>query len=140
MNRRYPDRPFVSIGALVIENGRALLIRRGKEPLKGEWSVPGGAVEVGETLAAAVKRELREETGLEAEVGEVIGVFDRIYPDATGRTEYHYVLVDFLCRRTSGEARAAGDVDAARWLSRAEIEALEPIQPFLKALILRHLQ
>jgi mutator protein MutT len=140
VNRRYPDRPFVSVGALVIDNGRALLIRRGKEPLKGEWSVPGGAVEIGETLASAVKRELREETGLEAEVGDVIGVFDRIYPDATGRTEYHYVLVDFLCRRTGGEARPAGDVDAAEWLSRAEIEALEPIQAFLKALILRHLQ
>lgn len=140
MNRRYPDRPFVSVGALVIENSRALLIRRGKEPLKGEWSVPGGAVEVGEPLAAAVKRELREETGLEAEVGEVIGVFDRIYPDANGRTEYHYVLVDFLCRRTGGEAKPAGDVDAAKWFSRPEIEALEPIQAFLKALILRHLQ
>ena len=140
MNRRYPDRPFVSVGALVIDNGRALLIRRGKEPLKGEWSVPGGAVEIGETLAAAVKRELREETGLEAEVGEVVGVFDRIYPDANGRTEYHYILVDFLCRRTCGEARPAGDVDAAQWFSTAEVEALEPIQPFLKALNLRHLQ
>lgn len=140
MNRRYPDRPFVSVGALVIDNGRALLIRRGKQPLKGEWSVPGGAVEVGETLAAAVKRELREETGLEAEVGEVIGVFDRIYPDADGRTEYHYVLVDFLCHRSGGDAKPAGDVDAAEWFSRAQVEALEPIQPFLKALILRHLQ
>jgi ADP-ribose pyrophosphatase YjhB (NUDIX family) len=91
-------------------------------------------------LADAVKRELREETGLECEVGEVIGVFDRIYPDAAGRIEYHYILVDFLCRPTGGEARAAGDVDAARWLSGTEIEALAPIQPFLKALILRHLQ
>jgi len=140
MNRRYPERPFVSVGALVIDDGRVLLIRRGKEPLKGEWSVPGGAVEIGEPLAAAVKRELREETGLEAEVGEVIGVFDRIYPDTNGRTEYHYVLVDFLCRRISGEAQPAGDVDAAHWFTRAEIEALAPIQAFLKALILRHLQ
>lgn len=140
MNRRYPDRPFVSVGALVIENGRALLIRRGKQPLMGEWSVPGGAVELGEPLAAAVKRELLEETGLDAEVGEVIGVFDRIYPDAEGRTEYHYVLVDFLCRRLGGDAKPAGDVDAAVWFSRAEIETLEPIQAFLKALILRHLQ
>jgi ADP-ribose pyrophosphatase YjhB (NUDIX family) len=140
VNRHYPDRPFVSVGALVIDDGRALLIRRGKEPLKGEWSVPGGAVEIGETLAAAVRRELLEETGLEAEVGEVIGVFDRIYPDANGRTEYHYVLVDFLCRLTGGEAQAAGDVDAAQWFTRAELEALEPIQAFLKALILRHLQ
>lgn len=140
MNRRYPDRPFVSVGALVVENGRALMIRRGKDPLKGEWSLPGGAVEIGETLADAVRRELKEETGLDAEVGEVIGVFDRIYPDASGRTEYHYVLVDFLCRRVAGEARPAGDVDAAEWFSRPEIQALEPIRPFLKALILRHLQ
>jgi mutator protein MutT len=140
VNRRYPDRPFVSVGALVIDNGKALLIQRGKEPLKGDWSLPGGAVEVGETLADAVKRELREETGLECEVGEVIGVFDRIYPDAAGRIEYHYILVDFLCRPTGGEARAAGDVDEARWLSATEIEVLSPIQPFLKALILRHLQ
>jgi len=140
VNRRYPDRPFVSVGALVIEDGRALMIRRGKEPLKGEWSLPGGAVEIGETLADAVKRELREETGLDAEVGEVIGVFDRIYPDASGRTEYHYILVDFLCRRTSGDPNPAGDVDAAQWLSRVEIASLEPMQPFLKDLILRHLQ
>jgi ADP-ribose pyrophosphatase YjhB (NUDIX family) len=140
VNRRYPDRPFVSVGALVIDNGKALLIQRGNPPLKGDWSLPGGAVEVGETLADAVKRELVEETGLACEVGELIGVFDRIYPDAIGRTEYHYVLVDFLCRPIGGDAKAAGDVDAARWMSRPEIEVLTPIQPFLKALILRHLQ
>lgn len=140
MNRQYPERPFVSVGALVIEKRKALLIRRGKDPLKGDWSLPGGAVELGETLVEAVKRELREETGLEAEVGEIIGVFDRIYPDGSGRTEYHYVLVDFLCRPLGGSATAAGDVDAAQWFRRDEIEVLTPIQPFLRALILRHLQ
>ncbi len=121
MKRDYPDRPIVGVGAVVIDDGRALVVRRATEPLKGEWSIPGGVLELGETLRAGAAREALEETGLAVEVGEVLEVFDRIIPDAQGRTRYHYVLVDFLCRRTSGEARPGSDVSEVRWITAAEL-------------------
>lgn len=124
MKRDYPERPIVGVGAVIVEDGRALLVRRAGEPLKGEWSIPGGVLELGETLRQGVRREVREETGLEVEVGEVLEVFDRILPDAQGRTQYHYVLVDFLCRRTGGEERAGGDAGELRWATEAELEGL----------------
>lgn len=98
-----------------------LLVERGNEPLKGIWSLPGGAVEVGEYLKDAVCREVREETGLEVEPVSVVEVFERIMPDPDGRTEYHYVLIDYLCRMTGGELRAESDVSDARWVQRAEL-------------------
>jgi ADP-ribose pyrophosphatase YjhB (NUDIX family) len=116
MAREYPDQPLVGIGGVVIENGHALLIRRGTEPLLGQWSIPGGTLELGESLQAGVARELREETGLEVRVLDLIEVFDRIYPaDRTGnspssRPRFHYVIVDYLCERISGEPRAGSDV------------------------------
>jgi ADP-ribose pyrophosphatase YjhB (NUDIX family) len=116
MAREYPDQPVVGIGGVVIENGHALLIRRGTEPLRGQWSIPGGTLELGESLQAGVARELREETGLEVRVLDLIEVFDRIYPaDQTGnspssRPRFHYVIVDYLCERISGEPRAGSDV------------------------------
>ena len=116
-DRRYPDRPFVGVGAVLVSDGRVLLVKRGREPLAGQWSLPGGAVEVGETLEECLARELREETGLEVEVGPVIEVFDRITRDAGGRVEYHFVLVDYLCRPIGGELRAASDVDDARYVA-----------------------
>ncbi len=125
MKRDYPDRPIVGVGAVIVEDGRALVVRRASEPLKGRWSIPGGAVEVGETLREAAAREALEETGLAVEAGEVLEVFDSIYRDADGRTQYHYVLVDFLCRKCGGELRAASDVSDARWITRAEIDGLE---------------
>src|ERR1700737_5171753 len=116
-SREYPDRPIVGVGGVVIENGRALLIRRGSEPLLGEWSIPGGSLELGETLEEGVARELLEETGLEVRVLELIEVFDRIYVESTaGAAEekrgprFHYVIVDYLCERLSGAPRAASDV------------------------------
>lgn len=116
-NREFPDRPVAGVGGVVIENGRALLIRRGSEPLRGEWSIPGGTLELGETLAAGCARELREETGLEVRVLEMIEVFERIFPseslaaeDARKKPRYHYVIVDYLCERTGGELRAGSDV------------------------------
>ena len=137
-NRSYPDRPIVGVGALIVEDGRILLVRRGKEPLKGDWSLPGGVQETGETLAEAVRREVREETGLEIEPQSVAIVFDRIIRDAQGRAEYHYVLVDYLCKRLSGELRPGDDVDDARWVSRAELESYE-IVPYTREIILKHL-
>ena len=121
MKRDYPDRPVVGVGAVIVENGRALLVRRGNEPLKGEWSIPGGVVELGETLREAVAREAREETGLEVEAGEVLEVVDRIMRDPERKVQYHYVLVDFLCRRISGEARPEADASELRWVTLAEL-------------------
>ena len=96
--RAYPDRPFVGVGAVIVHQGRVVLIKRRFEPLAGQWSLPGGAVDVGETLVECVAREMLEETGLVVEVGPVVEVFDRIIHDGDGRVQFHYVLVDYLCR------------------------------------------
>ena len=122
--RKYPDRPIVGVGAVVFDAARVLLVRRGQEPLKGEWSLPGGAVELGETLEEAVVRELREETGLEVEVGAAVEVLDRIRRDAAGRVEYHYVLVDYACTVRGGRLAAGTDAADARWADLAELAAL----------------
>jgi 8-oxo-dGTP diphosphatase len=124
MKREYPDAPLVGVGAIIIEQDRVVLVKRAHPPLAGEWSIPGGALELGETLRQAVSREALEETGLVVEAGELLGVYDRILRDADGRTRYHYVLVDFLCRRTAGEPHAAGDAAEARWFTSGEIPQL----------------
>ncbi|MBI4266532.1 MAG: NUDIX hydrolase [Acidobacteria bacterium] len=113
MQREYPERPVVGIGAVILDAGKVVLVKRRYEPLAGHWSLPGGAVELGETLTAGVAREMLEETGLDVEVGPVIEVFDRITVDEGRRVRYHYVLVDYLCRPVGGALRAGGDVDAA---------------------------
>jgi len=118
-SREYPERPLVGVGGVVIDNGRALLIRRASEPLRGEWSIPGGMLELGETLEQGVARELLEETGLQVRVLELIEVFERIVYAPNGergggavleRPRFHYVIVDYLCERISGEPAAASDV------------------------------
>jgi ADP-ribose pyrophosphatase YjhB (NUDIX family) len=119
--REYPERPIVGVGAVIVEGGKVLLIRRRYEPLKGQWSLPGGAVEVGEALERAVEREMLEETGLAVDVGPVIEVFDRITRDEARRVRYHFVLIDYLCRPTGGELRAGSDVDAAIWADPAQL-------------------
>ncbi len=120
---------MVGVGGVVIENGRALLIKRGSEPLRGEWSIPGGTLELGESLQEGVARELLEETGIEVRVLELIEVFDRIFPDSSAtreahgrRPKYHYVIVDFLCERLGGEARAGSDVTDVAYASEDELE------------------
>ena len=123
MKRDYPERPIVGVGAVIIENGRALLVRRGTEPLKGEWSIPGGVVELGETLREAAVREAKEETGLEVEAGEVLEVVERIILDPERKIQYHYVLVDFLCRPISGEARPGADAGELRWITLQELKS-----------------
>jgi 8-oxo-dGTP diphosphatase len=128
--RQYPDRPIVGVGAVIVAGGRVVLIRRGVEPLKGQWSLPGGAVELGETLEASIAREIQEETGLEVEVGPVIEVFDRIMKDDHDRVQYHYVLVDYLCWPVRGALRAGSDVDEAVLVDPAE---MEPYQLTAKA-------
>jgi mutator protein MutT len=124
MKREYPDMPLVGVGAIIIEQDRVLLVKRGHPPLAGEWSIPGGVLEVGETLREAAVREAMEETGLTVEPRELLGVYDRVLRDADERTLYHYVLIDFLCRRVSGEPRPAGDADDAQWFTQAEIARL----------------
>jgi 8-oxo-dGTP diphosphatase len=141
-NREYPERPLVGVGGVVIEGGRALLVRRGTEPLRGEWSIPGGLLECGETLTAGVARELHEETGLVVRVGELIEAVERIFPDLNAaaravarddaaapegapagpaRPRYHYVILDYLCERVSGEPRAGGDVTEVTLAREADL-------------------
>jgi ADP-ribose pyrophosphatase YjhB (NUDIX family) len=118
---------MVGVGGVVISDGRALLIRRGSEPLKGEWSIPGGTLELGETLVEGVRRELREETGLEVRVLELIEVFERIFPDPedtagrVGRPLYHFVIVDYLCEALGGAPRPGSDVTAIAFASEEEL-------------------
>jgi ADP-ribose pyrophosphatase YjhB (NUDIX family) len=114
--RRYPLRPILGVGALIFDGSRILLAERGKEPLKGYWSLPGGALETGETLREGIRREVREETGLSVEPYEMAEIFERIIRDAQGRAEYHYVLMDFLCRVEGGTPAPADDASALRWV------------------------
>ncbi len=113
---------MVGVGGVVISEGRALLIRRGGPPLEGQWSIPGGMLEVGETIVEGVRRELSEETGIEVRVGELIEVFERINPDAAGKTKYHFVVLDYLCVAIRGEARAGSDVTDVAWVTPSELE------------------
>jgi ADP-ribose pyrophosphatase YjhB (NUDIX family) len=108
----------VGVGGIIIDGDRVLLVRRAKEPLKGQWSIPGGAVEVGEELPAALRRELREETGLEVDIQDVVEVLERIQRSPDGRVQYHYVLIDYLCHPTGGSLCARSDVSEAAWASR----------------------
>ena len=119
MQREYPEAPLVAVGAVVVDQGRVLLVRRGREPLKGQWSLPGGMLEVGEPLTAGVVREVREETGLTVQPLELVELLDRIHRDGD-RIRYHYVIADYLCRVVGGELKAASDADAVRWVERAE--------------------
>ncbi len=123
MKREFPDAPVVGVGAVVLDADRVLLVRRGRPPLQGEWSIPGGALELGETLADGLRRELLEETGLVVEVLALIDVLDRIVPERTGksRIQYHYVLVDFLCKPVGGELRAGSDAAEACWVAQADL-------------------
>ncbi len=128
MAREYPDRPVVGIGGVVIEAGRVLLIRRSNEPLRGQWSIPGGYLELGESLQEGVARELLEETGLEVRVLDLIEVFDRIFhdPDQSNPQnprgpKFHFVIVDYLCERISGEPRAASDVSHVAYATEEEL-------------------
>jgi len=119
--REYPERPLVGVGGVVISEGRALLVRRGGPPLEGQWSIPGGMLEVGEALREGVRRELLEETGVQVRVGELIEVFERINLDDKGKARYHFVVLDYLCEAMGGEARAGSDVTHVAWARPAEL-------------------
>jgi 8-oxo-dGTP diphosphatase len=124
-DREFPARPIVGVGAVVLDGDRVLLVRRANEPLKGQWSLPGGAVDVGETLRDAIRREVREETGLEVEPGAIVDVLDRIRVETDGRTRFHYVLIDFICRPAGGALCCASDADDAAWAAVTALDAYD---------------
>ena len=119
--RRYPERPIVGVGAVIVNDDCVVLVRRAHEPLKGEWSLPGGSVEVGETLAEAVAREAREETGLIVRVGSLIEVLDRVHKGDDDRVEYHFVLLDYKCTVMSGTLAHGSDASEACWARRDDL-------------------
>ena len=123
--RRYPKRPIVGVGALIFRRDRVLMAQRGKQPMRGAWSLPGGVVEVGESLDAAIRREVREETGLVVKPVKVFEIFERILRDSAGAPEYHYVLIDYLCRVTGGELRAGDDASRVEWVRLRDLHELE---------------
>ena len=123
--REYPSVPRVGVGAVVLDAGRVLLVRRGKPPLAGRWSLPGGMLELGETTAEAARREVAEECGLQVRVGELAGILDRVVRDAEGRVRYHWVLVDYVAFVESGTLCAASDADEAAWVEVNEVARLD---------------
>lgn len=122
MHREFPLVPLVGVGAVVVHEGRVLLVRRGHEPLMGQWSLPGGLLELGESLAEGVVREVTEETGLTVEPVELVELLDRIHREGE-RVRYHYVIADYLCRVVGGMLKAASDADEVRWVEPAEWES-----------------
>ncbi len=125
IKRHYPDQPLVGVGAVVWRGDEVLLVRRGQEPAKDSWSLPGGLVELGESMIAAIHRELAEETGITVRLLGIAAVLERIFPDPEDRIAYHYVLVDFLCDYLEGELRAGSDSTAARFVPIEEISGFE---------------
>jgi 8-oxo-dGTP diphosphatase len=138
MAREYPAHPVVGVGAVVVRDGKALIIKRAHEPRKGEWSLPGGLLELGESLQDAARREIKEETGLDIEVGPVIETFDRVHRDDHGKIRYHFVIVDFVCSSSDGEAVPGSDADGVAWVRADEIDDYK-VNEHAKAVILRGL-
>jgi len=134
MNREFPEHPLIGVGSIIIEGDRVVLVKRAHPPIQGHWSIPGGVLEVGEMVREAAVREAREETGLIVEPGELLGVFDRILRDPRQRVQYHYVLIDFLCRRTGGELLAASDAAEVRWFTREELPAMKLAEDTLEVI------
>jgi 8-oxo-dGTP diphosphatase len=124
MQREFPATPLIGVGAIIIEDSRVLLVKRAHPPLEAQWSIPGGVLEVGELVREAAIREAREETGLIVEPEALLGVYDRILRNAEQRVQYHYVLIDFFCRRVGGELKAASDAAEVRWFPREELPPL----------------
>lgn len=136
MRRCYPGAPLVGLGAVVFRGSEVLLIKRGSEPSRGIWTLPGGLLEVGETLKEGVRREVAEECGIWVEVGELLGAFERIVRDGEGRVEYHYVILDYLATWLEGNAVAASDVMDARWVPIATLDGYD-VSPEAKGVIFR---
>jgi 8-oxo-dGTP diphosphatase len=121
-SRRYPERPILGVGAIILNRNRVLLVERGSEPLTGYWSIPGGVLETGERLEEGIRREVHEETGLEIRIVKVVEIFERIMRDRKGTAEYHYVLIDYLCRASGGKLAASDDVARVEWVPRGDLK------------------
>jgi 8-oxo-dGTP diphosphatase len=139
MAREYPEHPVVGVGAVVVRDGKALIIKRAHEPRKGEWSLPGGLLELGESLQDAARREIKEETSLDIEVGPVIETFDRVHRDEQGKIRYHFVIVDFVCWPHAGEAVPGSDAEGVAWVTAWEIDDYK-VNAHAKAVILKGLE
>lgn len=137
MGREYPQHPLPAVGALIVNGSRILLIKRAFEPSAGKWSIPGGAVELGERVEEAVRREVREEVGIEIEDVELLGIYDSIVRDSNGDVKYHYVIVEYLARARSPEVTPSGEVAGYAWVSLDELEKLE-ITPSLRETLRRY--
>jgi 8-oxo-dGTP diphosphatase len=125
VKREFPEVPLVGVGAIIIDGARVVLVKRRHPPLQDQWSIPGGVLEVGELVREAAVREAREETGLSVEPGELLGVYDRVLRNVDKRVQYHYVLIDFLCRRVAGNIAADSDAAEVRWFTWDELPALK---------------
>ena len=134
MTRRYPKHPLPGVGAIIIRRNKIVLVQRGRNPLKGYWSLPGGLIEPGETIEAALIREVREETGLKVRAERLFEIFERIMPDAKGRPEYHYILHDYLCTVTGGALKAGDDAGVVAWIPRSELNSLQLTEGTLKVI------
>jgi 8-oxo-dGTP diphosphatase len=132
--RWYPKSPITGVGGIIQKDGRVLLVKRGKEPNKGKWTVPGGVVELGETLREALQREVREECSIDIEVESVVDTFDAIGRDEDGRVRYHFVIIDFMTRYVGGKAEAGSDADECRWFAPGELPGLETTPNLLAVL------
>ncbi len=124
LGRDYPQRPILGVGAIVFRDAEVLLVKRGQPPSAGFWSIPGGAVKLGETVAAALRREVLEEVGLKVRVGPLVAILDRVFRDQEGRVQYHYVLLDYLCHPVSGQLKAGSDAAGAGFFSPSELRRL----------------
>jgi ADP-ribose pyrophosphatase YjhB (NUDIX family) len=125
MKREYPHRPIVGVGAVILKGERVLLARRANSPGKGLWSLPGGAVECGETLTEALKREIEEEISAHIEIGGLVDVYDRIFRDEVGRVRYHYVLVDYWGRIAAGKPQAGSDISEIGWFAVKDLDSMQ---------------
>jgi ADP-ribose pyrophosphatase YjhB (NUDIX family) len=125
MRREYPEAPIVTVGLVVRKDNSVLLIQRGQEPGKGRWTIPGGGVELGESLREAGRREIREECGVDVTVGNVAGVFERVVRDSSGRVQYHYVIIDFFADYSAGDLQPATDVADARWVTKDDLDKFD---------------
>jgi 8-oxo-dGTP diphosphatase len=138
MSREYPAHPVVGVGAVIVRDGKALIVKRAHEPRKGEWSLPGGHLHLGESLEDAARREVKEETGLEVELGPIIETFDRVHRDGDGRIRYHFVIIDYVCWSDGGEAMAGSDAEAVAWVTADDIDSYQ-VNAHAKEVILRGL-
>jgi 8-oxo-dGTP diphosphatase len=125
MNRRYPERPYAGVGAIIFRGSEVLLVKRGRPPALGKWSIPGGLVELGESLEASVRREVMEEVGLEVKVIDLVAALDRVILDQDGRIEYHYILLDFLCEAVGGLLKAGTDADECRFIPMKDLRRFD---------------